>query len=897
MRERIFQIVQRARPGDKLSHAYDIFIVAVAFLSIVPLMFRPQDAGPELTFALTMVDVVTVYILFFDYIMRWATHDIKTGKKGWKEFVKYPFTPLAVIDLLAILPSLGVLPETFKFLRVLRVTKMFRYSKQLTIVANVFRSEKSTLLSVLVVALMYIFVSGLIMFVNEPETFDNFFDALYWATTALTTVGYGDVYPTTDLGKFISMASSLFGIAVIALPAGIITGGFLEQIRQCQEDREAYFRSVERKPFRGRTPGSYGNVGAYAKAHPKVVAYAATMAACVLLNEALYFAAGAFGAPVWLDTAGTALAAILLEPTAGLIVGFVNNLVLAVQFGNAGNLLYYCLSAITALVFGTLFARGRKVGLRSLGLAALFLVVGESLISTALAFSLSGGALTTAAEQLYGSVLAGAGLPDVLVVFGALLADKLVDTAAVFLIVLGASRCIIGSRIDPARWFGAAGTAGPGGAGSAGMAAPSESAAAAAGAPAGALDEAGTAAGPSARQRFVLGIDVGGTHTKAGIFTAAADLVSSHVFDSPRVLVDGSHAQLARELGSLVERAGVEPSAVRAVGLAVPGAVAKEESLKLCPNLDLDLRSYKALLRTLFPNASIAVLNDADAAVLGDRWRGTSAGRDDENVAFVTLGTGVGAGIIAKGALLSGVHGAAGEIGHLCIDPDEEAPCSCGKTGCLEQYVGAPALVRTARREFVARAAESVRAGGEGDAVAIAARAAAALASQGAPAAAASSAAAAVAGVQAGERTGEEASGAFEQAAAEAFPDARAVFEAAARRDPAARAALSRFSDALGFGLSQIACLVDPDVFVLGGGLSERADLYLDSVRAQYRACAVSVCRDTPIVASSLGNECGVYGAAFRALETLAAADEAVRPADPPSASRFESDRGGAPSL
>lgn len=876
MRERIFQIVQRARPGDKLSHAYDIFIVAVAFLSIVPLMFRPQDAGPELTFALTMVDVVTVYILFFDYIMRWATHDIKTGKKGWKEFVKYPFTPLAIIDLLAILPSLGVLPETFKFLRVLRVTKMFRYSKQLTIVANVFRSEKSTLLSVLVVALMYIFVSGLIMFVNEPETFDNFFDALYWATTALTTVGYGDVYPTTDLGKFISMASSLFGIAVIALPAGIITGGFLEQIRQCQEDREAYFRSVERKPFRGRTPGSYGSVRAYAKAHPKVVAYAATMAACVLLNEALYFAAGAFGAPVWLDTAGTALAAILLEPTAGLIVGFVNNLVLAVQFGNAGNLLYYCLSAIAALVFGTLFARGRKVGPRSLGLAALFLVVGESLISTALAFSLSGGALTTAAEQLYGSVLAGAGLPDVLAVFGALLADKLVDTAAVFVIVMVASHGIVGSRIDPARWFGAAG---------------------AVRAKAGAPDEAEAVVAPPARQRFVLGIDVGGTHTKAGVFTAAADLVSSHVFDSPRVLADGSHAQLARELGSLVERAGVEPYAVRAVGLAVPGAVAKEESLKLCPNLDLDLRSYKALLRTLFPNASIAVLNDADAAVLGDRWRGTSAGRNDENVAFVTLGTGVGAGIIAKGALLSGVHGAAGEIGHLCIDPDEEVPCSCGKTGCLEQYVGAPALVRTARREFVARAAESVRAGGEGDAVAIAARAAAALASQGAPAAAASSAAAAAAGVQAGERTGEEASGAFEQAAAEAFPDARAVFEAAARRDSAARAALSRFSDALGFGLSQMACLVDPDVFVLGGGLSERADLYLDSVRARYRACAVSVCRDTPIVASSLGNECGVYGAALRALETLAAADEAARAADPSSASPFETGSAGAPSL
>lgn len=103
-----------------------------------------------------------------------------------------------------------------------------------------------------------------------------------------------------------------------------------------------------------------------------------------------------------------------------------------------------------------------------------------------------------------------------------------------------------------------------------------------------------------------------------------------------------------------------------------------------------------------------------------------------------------------------------------------------------------------------------------------------------------------------------------------AFPDARAVLDAAVQRDPAARDALERFSDALGFGLAQMACLVDPDVFVLGGGLSERADLYLDAVRSRYRACVLSVCRDTPIVASSLGNECGVYGAAYRAFQELA---------------------------
>lgn len=832
MRERIFQIVQRARPGDKLSHAYDIFIVVIAFLSIVPLMFRPQDGGPGFAYAMNMVDVVTVYILFLDYILRWMTHDIKTGKTGWKEFAKYPFTPLAIIDLLAILPSLGVLPETFKFLRVLRVTKMFRYSKNLTIVANVFRSERNTLLSVLVVAVVYIFVSGLVMFVNEPENFATFFNALYWATTALTTIGYGDLYPVTDLGKLISMVSSLFGVAIIALPAGIITGGFLEQIRQCREDSDAYFRALEHKPWKGRTIGSYGSVRAYAQAHPKVVAYGVTMAACVLLNEVLYFAANAFGTPVWLDTTGTALAAILLEPAAGLLVGFANNLILAVQFGNAGNLLYYCLSAITALVFGTLFARGTRITARSLGWAALFLVVGESLISAALAFSLAGGALTTGAEQLYGGLLVGWGTPGVLAVFGALLVDKLIDTTAVFILVMGASRLVVGSRIDPARWFAApaahdASTAPA-------PAAPAPPDAAGASAP-------DTAPAAPASARFVLGIDVGGTHTKVGAFSADGVLIGSRLFDSQRVLADGSHAHLSSEIVPVLEQANVDPAAVVAVGLAVPGTVAAEEALKLCPNIDLDLRSYKAFLRSVFPKAHIAVLNDADAAVLGDRWRGTAHDRENENVAFVTLGTGVGAGIIVKGRLFSGVHGAAGEFGHLCVNPDDEALCSCGKPGCLEQYASATGLVRQAREEFVSRALAAIN----GAANAAASDAA----SDAAPDPAALSVSIA--------------------AAEQAFPDARAVLDAAARRDPAARTALNRFSDALGFGLAQMACIIDPDLFVLGGGLSERADLYLDAVRSRYRACALSVCRDTPIVASSLGNECGVYGAAFRAFELL----------------------------
>ena len=266
----------------------------------------------------------------------------------------------------------------------------------------------------------------------------------------------------------------------------------------------------------------------------------------------------------------------------------------------------------------------------------------------------------------------------------------------------------------------------------------------------------------------------------------------------------------------MLQEAGIDGCSVIGVGLAVPSAVAAEESLKMCPHIDLNLRSYKAFLLAVFPKARVVVLSDADAAVLGDRWRGTSHNRRDENVAFITLGTGVGAGIIAKGRLFSGVHGAASEFGHLCVSTEEEARCSCGKAGCLEQYASAPGLVRLACEEFIAAN---------------------------------------------GDATGDEASA--------AFPDARAVLDAVARRDPVACAALGRFSDALGFGLAQMACLVDPDVFVLGGGLSERADLFVDAVRSRYRACALSVCRDTPIVASSLGSECGVYGAAYRAFDEL----------------------------
>ena len=231
LREQLYRIVRKAEPGDRLGKAYDIFIMLVAIASIVPLMFKKSNAF------LDRLDIITVYILFFDYIFRWISYDYISGRKSPQAFILYPFTPFAIIDLISLLPSLGLIGQGWRILRMLRIFKAFHYSDSFTYIINAFKKEKRTLGSVLIIALAYIFVSALAMFSYEPETFDSFFDALYWATTALTTVGYGDVYPLSDVGKLISMISSLFGVAVISLPAGIITASFVEEINKAKEKR------------------------------------------------------------------------------------------------------------------------------------------------------------------------------------------------------------------------------------------------------------------------------------------------------------------------------------------------------------------------------------------------------------------------------------------------------------------------------------------------------------------------------------------------------------------------------------------------------------------------------------------------------------------------------------
>ena len=244
-RKEIFTIIEKDDGSNVWSRIYDVFMFGCIILSVVPLMF--WDEYPIFRW----IELFTTTVFIIDYILRWGTADYKLGK-GTHSFVIYPFSFWAIVDLLSILPSFSILGSDFKLLRttrmlkILRIAKALRYSSQLFLFVDVLKKERKILTTVMFFAIAYIFVTALIMFNFEPrvnpntgqETFRSFFDALYWATVTLTTVGYGDLCPATDLGRFVSMMSSIFGVAIIALPSGIITASYLDELRAIKEEKE-----------------------------------------------------------------------------------------------------------------------------------------------------------------------------------------------------------------------------------------------------------------------------------------------------------------------------------------------------------------------------------------------------------------------------------------------------------------------------------------------------------------------------------------------------------------------------------------------------------------------------------------------------------------------------------
>jgi voltage-gated potassium channel len=231
-REKIFSIVVGREEDEKcLSHKlYTICMTIIIVLSLVPLAFR------ETSQALEVIDYTCVAIFIFDYVCRWITADIRYGG-GVVSIISYPFRPMAIIDLLSILPTFTAMSNAFalcratRLVKTVRLLKVARVSKEIELFFKVLAAKRVVLLSVLGVAVLYILFTALLMF-NIDETFDNFFDAVYWSTTTLTTVGYGDIVPQNTFGRVLTMISSIVGIAIIALPSGIITASYLKALEE-----------------------------------------------------------------------------------------------------------------------------------------------------------------------------------------------------------------------------------------------------------------------------------------------------------------------------------------------------------------------------------------------------------------------------------------------------------------------------------------------------------------------------------------------------------------------------------------------------------------------------------------------------------------------------------------
>ena len=235
IRELIYKIVepQYNSNDNKWSRVYDWVMLVAIIIGIIPLMFREHY---KLFF---IFDIVSCALFIIDYILRWMTADYRFRKKSnaIASFAIYPFTPMAIIDLLSILPTFNYITNAFKLtrvvrlLKIIRVVKIIRYFAPLRLVVATIKAQKAVLATVLGLAFFYVFLTA----------------AFYWAACTLTTVGYGDIYPISTTGRIISIISSVVGIAIIALPSGIITAGYMEEarklrnenIRESNEDNES----------------------------------------------------------------------------------------------------------------------------------------------------------------------------------------------------------------------------------------------------------------------------------------------------------------------------------------------------------------------------------------------------------------------------------------------------------------------------------------------------------------------------------------------------------------------------------------------------------------------------------------------------------------------------------
>ena len=312
--------------------------------------------------------------------------------------------------------------------------------------------------------------------------------------------------------------------------------------------------------------------------------------------------------------------------------------------------------------------------------------------------------------------------------------------------------------------------------------------------------------------RYGFGVDVGGTTVKLAWFDEEGTLL--HKWEIPTVTEGGGSAilpDIAKAVEGFLAENKIDKSQVIGIGVGVPGPVNDQGVVNRCVNLGWGVFNVAQTLSEL-TGLPVRAGNDANVAALGEAWKGGGMGCD--NMVLATLGTGVGGGIIIGGQPVSGAHGAGGEIGHIPLCKDETEPCGCGKFGCAEQYCSATGVVRVTKRYLDAHDTPSVLRDLE-------------------------------------------------------TLTAKDIFDAAKAGDAAAQEALEQVYDLMGQFLASICCVADPEVVVLGGGVSRAGQPLLDGTRKYFDRYVFHASRNTRFALASLGNDAGAYGAFKLVLDSV----------------------------
>ena len=304
--------------------------------------------------------------------------------------------------------------------------------------------------------------------------------------------------------------------------------------------------------------------------------------------------------------------------------------------------------------------------------------------------------------------------------------------------------------------------------------------------------------------KYCFGVDIGGTTVKIGLFTTEGELLEKWEIKTrtenhgEAILPD-----VAESLQNKMQEKNIRKSEVDGIGIGIPAPVMEDGVVQKTANLGWGHKEVTREMKEL-TGIPVAAGNDANMAALGEMWLG--AGKGQKNMIMVTLGTGVGGGIMVNGKPLAGSHGAGGEIGHFCVNEEETETCGCGNTGCLEQYASATGISRLARRRLERDDSPSSLRGSE--------------------------------------------------------ISAKAVFDALKEGDAVAKEIVEEFGSYLGHALAAIAVITDPSVIVIGGGVSKAGEILLEYVEKYFHEKAFFANQDTRFVLAQLGNDAGICGAA-----------------------------------